>query len=192
MNVTITADLPLSEDEERQLATIMGVEEGEIDEALSRVASAALEEYVRMFLGQKVFTRGQDMLEYRLFLLIKAFFEERIPPEQRICELFQMTTSQSRSLVRSVMSKYQYELSKASTQSLVDCLSKAVEAESGDYELTIDAYGVLDGLSRLLAEADRTLPPISKKRNTLGSYVIKPSAYRVLRRELGMEGEENE
>jgi len=37
-----------------------------------------------MFIGQQVFTRGADIREYRLFLLIEQPFDAHIPDEQRV------------------------------------------------------------------------------------------------------------
>jgi hypothetical protein len=80
---------------------------------VAKYADAAAEEYIRMILGQRVFTRGQDIREYRLYLLVKHVFAGKLPTEQQICSLFQTTTTQSRALLRAVMSKYQYELQEA-------------------------------------------------------------------------------
>ncbi|HYM60686.1 MAG TPA: hypothetical protein VEZ11_07320, partial [Thermoanaerobaculia bacterium] len=106
----ITVDLDLSDPETKQLAGTLGCSVKDLPAKLSDSCSAAAEEYARMFLGQKVFTRGSDIQEYRLFLLIRHAFGGSIPDEQHISDLFQTTASQSGSLIRSVMSKFQYEL----------------------------------------------------------------------------------
>jgi hypothetical protein len=106
-------DPELSDEDRRQLAPILGVEEQALDEQLALVARAALTEDVELFLGRKVFTRGSDMREYRLYLLIRYLYGNRFPTEAQISALFQTTTSQSRSLLRAVSSKYQYELTDA-------------------------------------------------------------------------------
>jgi hypothetical protein len=87
-----------------------------------------------MFLGQKVFRRGSDILEYRLFLLIEKALEGQIPDEQVVSNLFQTTPTESRSLIRSVMSKYQYQLRGAIEYSIRAILENA----SKDNDLLID------------------------------------------------------
>lgn len=84
-----------------------------------------------MFIGQRVFTRGRDIQEYRLFLLIRGPFGNTIPDDQMVCDLFQ-TTTQSRALVRSVMSKYQYELSQAIILTTGRC-SSCLSVVNSDY-----------------------------------------------------------
>jgi hypothetical protein len=84
-----------------------------LDERLSGFVAAAEEEYVRMMLGQHVYSRGQDIKVYRLSLLIKHAFGGRLATEGQISALFQTTTTESRSLLRTVRAKFQYELRKA-------------------------------------------------------------------------------
>lgn len=90
----ITFDFELKPEENDLLASILECKkpDGQIDKgAFERVASAigkaAIEEYLRMILGQKVFTRGKDILEYRMFLLIKAVWITEYPmkKESAIC-----------------------------------------------------------------------------------------------------------
>lgn len=75
----ISVSLELTDDEKTQLASILGTTSDGLEEALAPYAQASLDEYVRMFLGQRVFTRGSDAREYRLLLLIKHAFDDRFP-----------------------------------------------------------------------------------------------------------------
>ena len=54
----ISVSLELTDDEKTQLASILGTTSDGLEEALAPYAQASLDEYVRMFLGQRVFTRG--------------------------------------------------------------------------------------------------------------------------------------
>lgn len=172
------SSIELNADERRQLAAAIGSEESSLDANLEAYSKAALEEYVRMILGQRVLTRGQDIREYRLFLIIQQAFPGQLPTEQQISNLFQTTASQSRALLRAVMSKYQYELANVIQQTLADLLGTATKASEGDvWVLTVDSEGVIESLNRLLATIDGTLPHISRRRNSTTSYDIQPSAY---------------
>jgi hypothetical protein len=175
----ITVNLTLSDEEERQLAGILECNVEGLERALEPYARAALQEYVRMFLGQKVFTRGSDILEYRLFLLIREAFNNELPEEQRICDLLQATTTNSRSLIRSVMSKYQYELQEAISSTLCQTIERARE-EGDDRVVTVNSENVIEALNRVVGTIDGSLPPITKKRGSVASYVLKPSCYEQL------------
>jgi hypothetical protein len=179
MSITINADVEFSQDEVTQLAGILNVPIANLDATLSDYAKAAVEEYVRMFIGQRVFTRGQDILEYRLFLLIQGPLGNHLPDDRTVSALFQTTASQSRALIRSVMSKYQYELQEAIRATLKDACQKAVEAE-GEFAVILKSENVVDELNRTIANIDGALPPIERKRGTGANFLIKRSSYRKL------------
>jgi hypothetical protein len=175
--MAIQFDFQMEEHERRLLGNILGCSEEEFDISLSKFGKAAIEEYVRMFLGQKVFTRGADIKEYRLLLLIKTVFDNEIPEEQKVCDLFQMTSTESRSLIRSVMSKYQYELKEAITKTLVDKVSNVIYDESESYyTVDIKTENIVSELNRILGTVDGSLPPIARKKGTVSTYIIRTSA----------------
>jgi hypothetical protein len=70
MDIPLTIDLSKAYKEE--LASILECSPEELVQQLSRFSVAAFREYITMILGQKVFSRGSDILEYRLFLLIEV------------------------------------------------------------------------------------------------------------------------
>jgi hypothetical protein len=174
--VAITLNLPLNDEEKAQLAGILHCDAGALDAVLAPYAAAALEEYARMFIGQRVFTRGSDMHEYRLFLLIKQPLEGRIPDEQHVSDLFQTTANQSRSLIRSVIAKYQYELQEAINATLRNAV-EAAESDGDDWAVTVNSENVVESLNRLIGSIDGSLPQIEKKRGTVCSYVLRRSSY---------------
>lgn len=109
-----------------------------------------------MFLGQKVYTRGQDVREYRLFLLIEHLLNGRLPSERAVGALFQTTATQSRALLRAVMSKYQYDLQVAIHETLKDAVGAAV-GPVGSRTITIESENVIDALNQRIAARDGTL-----------------------------------
>ena len=122
----------ISKEEVTNLSRVLHCEEGQLSSELSAYSSTALREYVDQFIGQKTFKRGTDILEYRLFLLITLVLHE-IPNEQQVTSLFQTTLAESRSLIRSVLSKYQYKLEPSIKKSLINIL-KAAKFDSNDKE----------------------------------------------------------
>lgn len=183
--MAITIALPLTADEKAQLAGILHCGPDEIDGVLTPFAAAALEEYARMFIGQRVFTRGADIAEYRLFLLIRGPFDNHIPDEQRVSDLFQTTATQSRSLIRSVMSKYQYELQEAINSSLKDAVH-AAEPDEDDWTVNVSSENIVESLNRVIGSIDGSLPQIEKKRGTVSNYVLRRSSYMKLCERFGL------
>jgi hypothetical protein len=136
---------------------------------------------------QKVFSRGSDILEYRLFLLIVHAFNGQIPDEQEVSKLFQTTTTGSRSLIRAVMSKYQYQLKSFIERTLINLLDSAVVSEERDcLFLSVHNLNLVDELNRELAEIDTNLPPVQKKRGSVSTYIVFPSSYNRLCERFGV------
>ncbi len=176
----ITVSIELTDSEKTDLANTLKCPEANLQSILSNYGKAALEEYIRMFLGQKVYSRGSDLLEYRLLLLIEYVFGNTIPNEQQVSDLFQSTATTSRGRIRSVMSKFQYELKSAIDGTLRTLIESAqVDTNEGDDTriVVINCENLVDELNRIIASIDGTLPPVSKKRGTASTYQIMPSSY---------------
>jgi hypothetical protein len=187
----ITIEPKLKSDERDKLAGILGCSLSNLEKTLGAYCEASLQEYTRMFLGQKVFSRGSDIREYRLFLLIIYAFGNKLPDEQKVCDLFQTTTGQSRALIRSVMSKYQYELSKAIDITLKETIANAKkDLIGGDYEFTVNSENIVNAMDRVLATIDGTLPQVAKKKGTVSTYILKPSSYTKLKERYGIVAKE--
>jgi len=186
--LTIETKIILSDSEVVELAKIIGCSKSELENSLKQYSATALTELVTMFLGQKVFSRGSDMLEYRLYLLIKNVCSGLIPDEQRVCRLFQMTSTTSRSLIRAVMSKYQYLL-KTEIDDTLKMLIESVDVEDDNDDLSVGIHNLnlVDEFNKLLIQIDSSLPPVKKKRGSVAVYTIKPSSYKKLCDKFGVK-----
>lgn len=175
----IIFDVNIQEDEKELLKTILHcVNDEELKDHLNKLARSSFEEIRRMTIGQKVFTRGRDILEYRLFNLIKYFFDGKIPEEQKICDIFQITATESRAYIRSIMSKYQYDLKETIASSLKEQVESIKKEENDhDYKLSIQNQYFKDELNRILGSIDTSLPIIEKERGTISTYTLQPSSY---------------
>lgn len=174
----INTKIELSGEDQQELTRILDCSVDGLPDALSAYSAAALTEYVSMFLGQKIFRRGSDINEYRLFLLITTVFGNIIPDEQEVCRLFQTSATESRALIRAVMSKFQYQLRDATDNSICKALdSSQKEGETGPYVVTINSQNVVEELNRALATIDGSLQQIKKRRGSVSTFEISPSAY---------------
>lgn len=186
MNLQTT--LTLSNAEKAELAAILGCTEPDLQSKLNKLFAAATKEYLTMIRGQKVFKRGSDMLEYRLFLLIESAFDGQIPDERMVSSLFQTTLTESRSLIRAVISKYQYQLRAYVETTLRAVLTAANrQAVTDDYSVVINSQSVVDELNKELADIDGNLSSIAKKKSSVSTYEIKPSSYNRLCTRLGVQ-----
>lgn len=174
----INAELEIGAPDSTELAKILSCTAEELAGKLALFASAAIHEYVSMFLGQRVFRRGSDINEYRLFLLITKALDNCIPDEQTVSRLFQTSTTESRTLIRAVMSKYQYQLRDAIDASMRRIIQAAGRSDTdGTYEVIVNSVNMVEELNRALASIDETLQPIAKKRGSVSTYEVSPTSY---------------
>jgi len=181
MAKTINFQIDLTQREIDLLKTILNCDDNTIEPVLSKVGKAAITEYYKMILGDKVFTRGKDMQEFRLLNLVKYYFDGQIPSEQQISGLFQIKITESRGLISALISKYQYELQdniKSSLRKKLD--EKAMKNGDTDYKIPLDSTFYKDELNKILTNKDPKLPMIEKDTQTSGNYTIKPSSYDAL------------
>lgn len=174
----ITTTLTLTAAEEAEVSAILGCDVADLNDRLNLCLGASIQEYLAMFRGQKVFKRGSDLLEYRLLLLIETAFNGVIPDERTVSSLFQTTLTESRSLIRSVISKYQYQLKPHVERTLSSSLTTANRQDNTqDYTVVINSQNVVDELNKALADIDGNLSSVSKKRGSVSTYEISPSSY---------------
>jgi len=190
MKIKFEVDIDNSEKE--LFKTIMSCStDNELKAKLNKIGRASFEEMRRMVIGQKVFTRGRDILEFRLFNLIAFYFDGKIPDEQKICDLFQITATESRALIRSIMSKYQYDLKETIQNSLKEEIASLTKEEDDEfYRISIQNLFIKDELNKILGSIDNSLPIIEKESKTISIYKIMPSAYKALCEKYEIELEE--
>lgn len=181
--INIQTTIELSEDEAQALKEVLADEEHALfQDKLNKVASAAVEEYCRMILGQKVLGRANDIREYRLRLLIKTLYNNTIPSEQAVSALFQTTSSESKALIRSTALKYKYELKEALHATLKGIIKKAENTDQdGMHYVIIDSPAQVDELNRILLSENGIVPKIKKDLRTLSQYIITESSYAILK-----------
>lgn len=171
----------LEEKEKELLKQIFNCKkEEELIEQFILYCKASSEEYTGMFLGKKVFTRGSDIREYRLFLLIKNVFK-KIPDEQVVSNLFQTSITESRSLIKAVLAKYQYSIIGILDETLKDIICSAEGDTEGIYEINCNSKYIEEELNKILSEISGKLPPIRRKRGALSVYKIESNSYKELK-----------
>jgi hypothetical protein len=164
------------------LAQSLGCRPDELAARLRQVEAAAREEYLAMILGQRNFTRGQDIREWRLVLIAHHLFDGRLPSERFVSAVFQTSPAQSRGLLRAVLAKYQYELQDGIRATLAATVAGA-QLIRGTTTWTIvpESENVVDALNLEIQAIDPALPQISRRRATVGTYEVTQAAMNALR-----------
>lgn len=175
----ITFNIDLSDPDQAALAMAIGCQPNELQQTLSRHALAALHEHVDCYLGRRASTRGNDILEYRLALLIRHTLSNKIPSDATVSRLFQTTLTASRTLIRNALAKYRLQLGDASALSAKAVLEGVVwPGDNGDdYLASNPAANVLELLNQRLLVEDPTMKRILRVPESGGIYAINKYAY---------------
>lgn len=173
-------ELNLTDEEMRRLRSVIEetADSGGFQENLERIAKAAFLEYVEMLLGKQLPRRADEIRERRLFLLLKHYFQGRIPSESVVSQMFQLTERQSSSLIRNVRVKHKFELETEVENTIRATLASAEqERDGGPYTVVITSNIILEELRQTVTRIAPTLGQILKVANAASVYLIPADTY---------------
>ena len=176
-------------DEQERLKVLFGVNtEEEFGKSLNKVILAALAEYRDMFLGKGLPSRADEIREYRLYYLIKRYFNGRIPDELEVSSMFQLPESRSRNLILYVLTRFHYDLTSEVTNTLRKIIQAAEAANDGkEYRVFIQSQNMVEELDRIIGRCGVQYKKLSKVRNESNMYLIAPDSYVVICKCLGIK-----
>jgi hypothetical protein len=172
--------------EEKNLANLLGADtEDELPEKLEEILLAALDEYRDMLLHKGAPSRADEILEYRLYYLIKHHFGGFIPAELEVSRLFQLPLTRARNLILYVLTRFRYDLTKEIRRTLEDIIQSAQHLRTSDreeYRVLIGSANMVDELNRIIATTGGLrFQQLSKVRGESNCYAIAVDSYDVLR-----------
>jgi len=178
-----------TDDEKEKLKVLFYVKTDEaFVTALGKVVLAALDEYRDMFLGKGLPSRADEIREYRLYYLIKRYFNGRIPDELEISSMFQLPESRSRNLILYVLTRFHYDLTSEVTNTLRKIIQAAEAVNDGkEYRVFIQSQNMVEELDRIIGRCGVQYKKLSKVRNESNMYLIAPDSYGVICKCLGIK-----
>lgn len=167
----------LSQDEFLRLKNTLSIEN---ENDMEGILMASFIEYKDMLLGNGLPTRADEIKQHRLLHLIKYHFKGRIPTESEVSKMFQLTESESKSLIKNVRTRFRYQLEEEIFNTLKEAIDRC--EENGDkYDVIIHSDNVLEELNRILSDINPFLEPIKKARDSARKYIVSSDTYRELR-----------
>ena len=143
----------LSADELARARSVLGLrddaDKATIAGALETYAEAALVEYLDQFLGRALPSRYKDLQMLRLLRISLHANEGRLLPPDRVAELFQLTHTEAKTLVRNTATRYRFELDGKLRQVAWETLSKGRRDADG-YTIEVRDAALLDFLHDLV------------------------------------------
>jgi hypothetical protein len=186
MNITITvSNTELSAIDKTLIQDCLGLAAAQVDPALKKLCKTAFMEYVKMFKEKGLPTRADEVQQERLFFLLNYFFENRLPSENEISSIFQLTPSQSKTLLRNTKSRYRTKISAFIKNTLLETLNSATQPNpTGDYEFVCTSPTTVEELNSIISQKGPELQPIEKIRGLASKYTCAVDTYTLLQTEL--------
>ena len=184
------ADLPsvravldeLTDAERERLASGLAVDARDLPAYLDRIAAAAAREYLDLFLGRRIPSTAKESRELRLLLLVQHVFRA-MPPTTVVSDLFQLTTSQARTLVRNTRTRFRFELTEVLEAAVAGFLD-AGERRGDVLVVEIRDEALVEYVKEAVLRGEGNPPQIEPDADT-HRYIVRSATERVLRRVAG-------
>ena len=187
-NIEIPDDFFTAEEKTRLMRLFGTNNDAQFLDALGRVILASLDEYKEMFLGMGMPSRASEIREFRLYHLIKQFFNGQIPDELEVSSMFQLPESRSKNLILYVLTRFRFDLEKEISNTIKRIVLDAIEnKKTGDYHVYIGSQNMVDELNRIIQRAGIKYKKLTKDRNESSMYSIAPDSYKILYDSLRIE-----
>lgn len=178
MEINLSLDGIIGEREKEVLFRVLNCQtDEELTQKFNRISMAAICEYLEMILGKQLPTRANEIRERRLYHLLKHYFQGYFPNEAEVSSIFQLTESDSRSLLRNVRTKFKFELETELLNTIREILRNASQQDDGNYRVVISSDNILEELKQKVSIIAIELDQIQKVKNSAGVYNIPEDTY---------------
>lgn len=174
-----------SEDQLELLMTSLDITDNEeLAKHLVKIAEASLIEYLEMLIGKGMSNRADESKQDRLFYLIKKVYSPYLPSDDEVSTIFQLTSTQSRTLLRNTLSRYRTRLTDELQTTLKSTFRSAQSTKNG-YDLTIASDVFVEQLNLIVAKEGAGYNPIKKKSVGSKLYFMSTDTYKALENHFG-------
>lgn len=165
------------------MQNVLKISHDELEESLVKIFKASAEEYLAMFLEGGMPNRADESKQDRLMFLIKNYFVTLLPTESQISTIFQLTQSQSKTLLKNTISRFRHNLNDVLLHTMIDVLEQAEESED-KFLVVINSDLIKDELNMLITQNEPRYTPIVKRRGSAGQYEISRDSFTLLENQL--------
>ena len=176
----------LSATERNLIKECLGIEaETTFTHALSKLAKSSCMEYTKMFIEKGIPTRADESKQERLCFLLIQYFGNRLPTENELSSIFQLTQSQSKSLLRNTKSRYRTKIANFIKATLLTTFRSFVLNKEADYyEFICTSPTIIEELNLIISQKEGALEAISKVKGSACKYQCSIDTYNLLNKEL--------
>ena len=189
MNISINiSNAELSTNDKALIKECLGLQSAQdLNLAFTKICKTAFLEYCKMFKEKGLPTRADEVMQERLFFLLNHYYIDRLPSENEISTIFQLTPSQSKTLLRNSKSRYRTKIATSLNNSLKAIVHPAVlNNDTGKLEFVFLSSVLIEELNLIVSQKGPTLEQINKIKGKASKYECAEDTYDLLKAELGL------
>jgi hypothetical protein len=189
MNITITlTDDEFPKEQQKVIRSALGLRnDAEFGGAMKMLCKTAALEYITMFVEEGMPSKADEVRQERLRFLIENYYQDHVPTESEVAAIFQLTNSQSRTLLRNTFSRHRNKIGRqirASATAVIRAAEKSTD--EARWDILIKSEVILEELNLTVAEKGPTLKRIRLKTGSAGQYEAEEDTYNLLKNEYGV------
>ncbi len=166
------------------LKEALALSESQFHDKLGLFAKSAFMEYKKMLNEKGMPTKADEISQERLYHLIRNFYLDHLPTETEIASIFQLTDTQSKTLIQNVRSRYRTKIFEQIKNSLCDVMREAIRHTDTEFRLVIKSKNIVEELNHIVSSKGPTLKKIMAVRGSACEYTCAIDTYNLLKREL--------
>jgi hypothetical protein len=167
------------------LQSLNVTDKSKVPEILSKIAKCAVLEYRKMFIERGLPTKAAEVMQERLFYLIKGYFKDHLPKEQEISSIFQLTPSGAKTLLKNTISRYRIYLKDEIDCSIKTVLQSAIP-DQGKEILIIQSSSLKDEINNHLTQKHPELKKVVPVTDSSGQFSCPDDTFRNLKDDYGV------
>jgi len=180
LTIDIRFSVSMPESEKEDLLNYLGIENDTLNDSLTKLAKASIEEYILMLAGNPMFSKADEIKQLRLFLIICNYFDEGLPTVQQISSMFHITDTASNTLLKNVLSKYSKDLEDRLNQYISKMLDNAEPRDKKKIMVCTSPEIMARMNQKLSTEAPR-LKKVNRVPGTVGEIECSVDTYNKLK-----------
>lgn len=185
----------MQDEDKSRLRLVLGLPGDASDTAVAEklvpFATAALAEYVDQFTGRQVPSRMRDQEQLRLLHITRHAFGGKLPDPDRVGEMFQLNSSEARTLLRNTATRYRYELAQDMNDAVWSVLvERSKSAGKDSWNVEIRDLALLEHMGEAVRRGPGNPAGIQKSKDEMHVYLFDKATMSALLASLGKSYDE--
>jgi hypothetical protein len=190
MDVTFKTDAILIGDQEQALITNLQITQAELQAALQKLALVAMADLLDMATGRARERLSTDAYQKRLEYMILYYYGDRLPREDEIVRLFQVTPLRAKTLLTNVQAARRFSIEPQFKETVARALrtAKKPQHDATNVVLSISSVSVFGAIKTAIEASaiGEGYGSISKHADTVDEYEMSVLTFNKIAPEFGV------